>query len=47
MECCNDDDNLRFVKSDSCFGWEIWYCKKCNSEFRIELIRDFNNKERK
>ena len=46
MKCCNNEDNLKFGKSHSCFGWEIWYCNKCNSQFDVELIRDFNNKER-
>ena len=23
-----------------------WYCNKCDSQFDVELIRDFNNKER-
>ena len=43
-ECCNEDD-LEYGRSASCWPYEIWYCKECDTEYNVELIRDFDNKE--
>ena len=42
MNCCNKDDNLKFIRSSGVWPYEIWECKK---QYSIELIRDFANKE--
>jgi len=43
-ECCNDN-NLEYGRAHSCSPYEIWFCKECDKEYDIELIRDFENKE--
>ena len=43
-ECCKDD-NLEYARSGSIWPYEIWYCKECDKEYNVELIRDFDNKE--
>ena len=43
-KCCKES-NLKWIRSGSCFPFEVWECSKCNNQFDIELIRDFENKE--
>ena len=45
MNCCNEDDNLKFIRSSGVWPYEIWECKDCSKNWDIELIRDFANKE--
>ena len=44
-KCCNDEDNLKYLRAHSCWPYEIWGCDKCEKEYDVELIRDFKNKE--
>lgn len=44
-KCCNDEDNLKYIRAHSCWPFEIWACDKCEREYDVELIRDFKNKE--
>ena len=43
-KCCNDDNNLEFIRTYS-FENEIWSCNKCKNQFYIDIIRDVDNKE--
>ena len=43
-ECC-DEDNLEWIREGGVWPYEIWGCKKCDKEYNVELIRDFENKE--
>ena len=43
--CCDNQDNLEYARSASCWPYEIWYCRECNKEYSVELTRDFDNKE--
>ena len=43
-KCCDDDNNLEFIRTYS-FENEIWSCNKCKNQFYIDIIRDVDNKE--
>ena len=43
-KCCIEK-NLEWLRSGSCFPYEIWFCKICKSEYDVELIRNFDYKE--
>ena len=44
-ECCDEVKNLEWIREGEVWPYEIWGCKKCNKEYDVELIRDFDNKE--
>ena len=43
MNKCNCINNLEFSREGNCFGYNIYYCKKCNYEYDVEIIPDFKN----
>ena len=46
-KCCDDDNNLKYIRAHDTWPYERWSCKKCKKEYNVELIRDFKNKETK
>tara|TARA_R100000458_G_scaffold59900_1_gene72546 strand:+ start:2815 stop:2961 length:147 start_codon:yes stop_codon:yes gene_type:complete len=46
-KCCDNEDNLEWIREGGLWPYEIWGCKSCESEYNVELIRDFSNKEKR
>ena len=51
-KCCDstkethfEQGNLEYLDEGEVWPYEIWGCTKCDKEYNIELIRDFENKE--
>ena len=51
-KCCDsskethfEEGNLEYFDEGEVWPYEIWVCKKCDKEYNVELIRDFDNKE--
>jgi len=45
MNCCDENDNLIWVREGAVWPYEVWECKNCSKDWNVELIRDFENKE--
>ena len=46
-KCCNDVKNLEWIREGECWPYEVWECFECKTQYNVELIRNFKNKEKR